>query len=387
MMRHARFVKTLALAWGLAAAALGMAGAAGAAGTAAEDAARDLARTLLAPARQNLASAAAFGAKGDLSRAWRALESDLDRWEARLRAAPDSAQAGVFAADLRGLELRSARLIATAEFVHGLKRQGRGWEAVAERWDLDLSSLARAAGVRLDPALGGAAMTRALLDSLGASRRRCRFLADSLAVRWRVAETEWREELAGRDSSLADLRRQLAEAQRTLWEQELRAGRAEADRALVESRLRRQREREQTVRRLSAEFQAGGGDIVLTPQGEVVLRWPALAFAPGESALDKAMTPHLERLAAAVGAFPRGGLRVEGHTDDTGTRAANLALSQARADAVAAWLRERLRLPAGAISAVGLGPDRPLSSNATAAGRARNRRIEVVVLPVAEDVP
>lgn len=70
-------------------------------------------------------------------------------------------------------------------------------------------------------------------------------------------------------------------------------------------------------------------------------------------------------------------LSVEGHTDASGTPAHNLALSQARAGAVVAALtgagvaRDRLR-------AKGFGADRPVADNATDAGRARNRRVELV---------
>ena len=64
-----------------------------------------------------------------------------------------------------------------------------------------------------------------------------------------------------------------------------------------------------------------------------------------------------------------------GHTDDTGTRDANVALSRARAQAVANYM-----VTAGFNSArlivEGYGPDRPSADNATLEGRAENRRIE-----------
>jgi chemotaxis protein MotB len=73
---------------------------------------------------------------------------------------------------------------------------------------------------------------------------------------------------------------------------------------------------------------------------------------------------------------------VEGHTDDvpiaTSKFASNWELSTARASAVVRWLIDR-RLPARRFSAAGYAALRPLGSNGTSAGRARNRRVEVVL--------
>ncbi|UGQ44835.1 OmpA family protein [Massilia endophytica] len=75
------------------------------------------------------------------------------------------------------------------------------------------------------------------------------------------------------------------------------------------------------------------------------------------------------------------GKRVEviGHTDDTGARESNLALSLARAEAVRSYLIAHGIAP-GMISVAGHGPDRPVADNASSEGRARNRRIEFRVV-------
>lgn len=64
-----------------------------------------------------------------------------------------------------------------------------------------------------------------------------------------------------------------------------------------------------------------------------------------------------------------------GHTDNQGSRTTNVALSQARADTVRNYF-VRKGMPEGLFSALGVGPDRPVASNDSAAGRERNRRIE-----------
>ena len=70
---------------------------------------------------------------------------------------------------------------------------------------------------------------------------------------------------------------------------------------------------------------------------------------------------------------------ITGHTDAQGSRASNIVLSQARADAVRAYLVSK-GFVAEHISTVGAGPDRPVASNASEEGRARNRRIEFQIV-------
>ena len=68
---------------------------------------------------------------------------------------------------------------------------------------------------------------------------------------------------------------------------------------------------------------------------------------------------------------------VEGHTDASGDRAKNLALSQRRAEVVKRWLIDRGEIDPSRVAAKGHGPDRPIASNRTAEGKAKNRRVEV----------
>ncbi|MEZ5099209.1 MAG: fasciclin domain-containing protein [Thermoleophilia bacterium] len=72
-------------------------------------------------------------------------------------------------------------------------------------------------------------------------------------------------------------------------------------------------------------------------------------------------------------------LRIEGHTDSDGDDASNLTLSQRRAEAVKAYLVSK-GIPARLMTTRGFGEARPVATNDTAAGKARNRRIEFVIL-------
>ncbi|MGH8042147.1 MAG: OmpA family protein [Rudaea sp.] len=103
-----------------------------------------------------------------------------------------------------------------------------------------------------------------------------------------------------------------------------------------------------------------------------------IAFAPGQSGLRPAAQSSLGKLVAFVNRAPGKHIRIEGHTDSSGSAKANQTLSQRRADAVRdALITAGVR--ANRITAVGLGDAQPVASNATADGRARNRRVDVIL--------
>lgn len=103
---------------------------------------------------------------------------------------------------------------------------------------------------------------------------------------------------------------------------------------------------------------------------------PGSAFASGSASLGAAATASLQALARQLDA--RRSVRIDGHTDSQGADAANLLLSQKRADAV----RQALvgaGLPSSRVSATGKGETDPVTDNGSAEGRARNRRVEIIV--------
>ena len=71
-------------------------------------------------------------------------------------------------------------------------------------------------------------------------------------------------------------------------------------------------------------------------------------------------------------------LEIQGHTDNVGAAAANLKLSQDRAAAVKAYLVQTFGVAADRLTTAGLGDTKPIADNATDAGRAQNRRVELV---------
>jgi outer membrane protein OmpA-like peptidoglycan-associated protein len=104
----------------------------------------------------------------------------------------------------------------------------------------------------------------------------------------------------------------------------------------------------------------------------------SLAFRKGHAQLSRAGRAELRALAAALSSFPEARVRFIGHTDSSGPRAINLEVSKARAQAAVAALIDA-GFPAERATAEGMGEAQPIASNRTAAGRWRNRRVEIVV--------
>ncbi len=105
-----------------------------------------------------------------------------------------------------------------------------------------------------------------------------------------------------------------------------------------------------------------------------------LTFPEEQAYLLRKAKKTLARLADMVRGNCSGArMEISGYTDGTGLKDKNLALSQDRADAVKNYLVD-LGLSAGDLTAIGFGSDRPLASDRTAAGRAKNRRIEFRVV-------
>jgi outer membrane protein OmpA-like peptidoglycan-associated protein len=110
----------------------------------------------------------------------------------------------------------------------------------------------------------------------------------------------------------------------------------------------------------------------------IVAEISGVQFATGAATLNSGAREALARFSGIVVTYPELRFLVEGHTDNTGSDATNRALSLARATTVRDYLIGQ-GVAATSIEVAGLGPDQPMEDNATAAGRARNRRVEIVL--------
>ena len=115
-----------------------------------------------------------------------------------------------------------------------------------------------------------------------------------------------------------------------------------------------------------------------TESGVVVTLGDVL-FASGEVELVEGGQSSLEEVVDLLQAEPDKKIRVEGHTDSSGDSETNLELSEQRAQAVRQALIN-LGVAADRVTALGMGEDFPIASNEDEAGRAQNRRVDVILL-------
>ena len=103
-------------------------------------------------------------------------------------------------------------------------------------------------------------------------------------------------------------------------------------------------------------------------------------FPTGSSEIRPQNFGVMNKIIESVRAFRNPKIRIAGHTDATGSDNLNLDLSAQRAASVARFLTDVGRIPANTITATGHGSQRPVATNATPEGRAKNRRIEVLIV-------
>lgn len=124
---------------------------------------------------------------------------------------------------------------------------------------------------------------------------------------------------------------------------------------------------------------AGGGRKLydaLAESGRVATQ--GILFDTGKDVIRPESTPTLKEIAAMLTEHADLQLTIEGHTDNVGAAAANLALSQKRADAVRAALVSQYGIDGSRLTATGRGQTAPAAPNTTPEGRQQNRRVELV---------
>ncbi|MEE4185057.1 MAG: OmpA family protein [Gammaproteobacteria bacterium] len=136
---------------------------------------------------------------------------------------------------------------------------------------------------------------------------------------------------------------------------------------------------QQQLREIESLFQPGQA-IVVRQGTDLILRLVGLSFPVGQATIQTDYYGILRQVQEALKVYPDSTVVIEGHTDSQGSPATNMALSQQRADAVREYLlANSTNVSPSAVRAMGYGSERPIASEATAEGRAQNRRIDVVI--------
>lgn len=127
---------------------------------------------------------------------------------------------------------------------------------------------------------------------------------------------------------------------------------------------------------------AGTGVDVIRQGDELLLRMPAgITFDFNSYAIRPEFQSTLQEVARTLAAYPQTYVDVLGHTDSVGADAYNQRLSEQRAQSVADYLAVR-GIASARIATRGYGETMPIATNDTDAGRAKNRRVEIKIVPV-----
>ena len=135
----------------------------------------------------------------------------------------------------------------------------------------------------------------------------------------------------------------------------------------------------QSMQGTGVEVQRQGDQIKLIMPGNIT-------FATDSSEIVSNFYAPLNNLASSFKQFNQNSIEIVGFTDSTGSRQYNMDLSQRRAQSVATYLTAQ-GVDGTRLSTRGAGPDQPIASNATADGRAQNRRVEVNLRPLPGQPP
>ncbi len=138
---------------------------------------------------------------------------------------------------------------------------------------------------------------------------------------------------------------------------------------------------DQQEARLRQELQGTGVQVIRNGDNLQLVMPGNITFASNSADISSSFYPTLNSLVKVFQEFNRNGVDIVGHTDSTGSMDLNMRLSQQRATSVASYLTGQ-GVPGPRISSRGVGPNQPIASNETQAGRAQNRRVEINLRPL-----
>jgi outer membrane protein OmpA-like peptidoglycan-associated protein len=245
-----------------------------------------------------------------------------------------------------------------SEIVRKVRDRDLTAEQLVLQWEEPLRDIAGVADIQPDMETGPtklAAELVAYFDNLASEKQALEQEKEEYQVR--IADME--EELSALDERL---------------------GGATAERAALIQRLEAQARVKEQFERVEKMFTSDESRVFR--QGDtIILRLVGLSFDSGASQIRPQNFDLLAKVEKAIDVFPRSELIIEGHTDSHGGDDLNQKLSQERAESVRQYMINAMRIPTYRLIATGYGETRPVASNETQAGRARNRRIDIVIKP------
>jgi len=280
-----------------------------------------------------------------------------------------------------------------AQSVRSLERNDQAWEKLMLVYEIQMNRIASAVGASQVPfdngPIAAADTLITYIQDLQKERDASEELNQDLAMRLKSSLERFDTDVVGNDpvelAKALDTRLQgmLEEKDRlagVVTEERYKLSQLQEQHQEVSAELQERTAREAKFKQAKSTLNPSEGEVLFNSSNDIVLRLSGLSFDVNKSEIKDEHIPLLEKVKTIIQLFPDSKLLVEGHTDDQGVPSANTLLSEKRAMAVMQYLRQSLLISADRISSIGYGSEKPVASNKTADGRAKNRRIDIIIM-------
>lgn len=269
--------------------------------------------------------------------------------------------------------------LASVSMIFGQKKK-KDWEKDIKELNEKLDKLSEKIDTNADMITENSEYINTNVETINSISGELKDLKDILAkssaeLRKALEETKKKnaETLAKKEAEQEAMKQKMAEEQKKAVEEAAaKAAKEAADKLRKEYEAKMNKIKEEVSKDKHIELKQDKRGIVLNLQG--------INFASGKADIPAYAYPTLDRVAKVLGEYPDAKIRVEGHTDSLGSASYNQSLSESRARAVMLYLIKTHGISPDKINAIGYGESKPIDSNGTPEGRARNRRVEIVII-------
>ncbi|MBI5729934.1 MAG: OmpA family protein [Ignavibacteriales bacterium] len=194
----------------------------------------------------------------------------------------------------------------------------------------------------------------------------------------KLADAETQNKKLNMDSE--SLKKSIEELNKSAEEHKTRFAQLENESLRYKTQSQELEKNNQIIEKASNLFLPSEAEVIRN--GElIIIRLVNIVFPSNKATLEPQYYNLFAKVQKAIQLFSNGTTVIEGHTDGQGDFQKNLDLSQSRANAIFQYLMSNMGAEANRITAVGLGGTKPIANNSSEEGRAKNRRIEIVINP------
>jgi OOP family OmpA-OmpF porin len=262
--------------------------------------------------------------------------------------------------------------IGMTKYIESVSMERAPWEAALLPYDDLLLLISTKLGGTVNFSPGGAKTNSQFERLIEEHDRAYACAVDSLQSALAQCQTTHEAFVTESQTSSADAQNKIAELEKRLEDLEGTRIKAQGD-------LDQKQEIARRITIAQGMFSPSEAVIVQNELGSVIIRVIGIKFSSGKSSLTASQIALIGKVAKAIKEFPDANITVEGHTDSEGSESNNQEISEQRANAVAMELAQKLEVSASTLTVAGYGESQPISTNKTKAGRAENRRIDVLL--------